>query len=179
MQMLKIKGHEFAPVIIKDSFGRRAVHFANSIIAALKRLGIPADQVEIELQGIASRKVAASASWFIDGHRLHYSYNGRNNYAENLSVVWTVIELEVNDVLAEKKSIQDFIGEFTEDEDVETRRKEARETLGVKEDSVDLAEIDEKYKALAKQHHPDRPQGDVEKFKKVNEAHKILKRELQ
>ncbi|MEK6849880.1 MAG: J domain-containing protein [Nanoarchaeota archaeon] len=179
MQVLNIKGHEFAAPVVKDSFSRRAMHFKNMIITSLKQLGINADQVDVELQGIASRKVAASASWFRDGHRMHYSYNGAKSYAENLSVVWTVIALEVNDVISGKKSIQDFTGEFSEDEDVEKKRKAARETLGVKEDSLDLDEIDQKYKALAKKHHPDRPDGNAEEFKRVNEAHKILKRELQ
>ncbi|MCX9025094.1 MAG: DnaJ domain-containing protein [Candidatus Methanoperedens sp.] len=35
-----------------------------------------------------------------------------------------------------------------------------------------------KYKALAKELHPDMPTGDTEKFKQLNIAHKILKREL-
>ena len=33
-------------------------------------------------------------------------------------------------------------------------------------------------KEMAKTLHPDTPTGDVEKFKKLNHAHKILKREL-
>jgi len=31
---------------------------------------------------------------------------------------------------------------------------------------------------LAKETHPDMPDGDTEKFKMINRAHKILKREL-
>ncbi|MDP2845958.1 MAG: J domain-containing protein, partial [Candidatus Methanoperedens sp.] len=65
-----------------------------------------------------------------------------------------------------------------EDSDVEDKRKEAREFFGVEPDSNDLEIITKKYKALAKELHPDMPSGDTEKFKQLNIAHKILKREL-
>lgn len=47
------------------------------------------------------------------------------------------------------------------------------ETLGVDRDaSVD--EIKKAYRKLAMRHHPDKPGGDAEKFKKINQAHEIL-----
>ena len=58
-------------------------------------------------------------------------------------------------------------------------RKEAREILGVEENVLDMAHIDKKYKTLAKKYHPDMPDGDLEMFKKINNAHKLLKRELR
>ena len=39
--------------------------------------------------------------------------------------------------------------------------------------------INKKYKELAKEHHPDMPGGNTEKFKAINHAHKTLKRELE
>ena len=57
--------------------------------------------------------------------------------------------------------------------------KKAREVLGIDEDSIDLSQIDSKYKELAKKYHPDMPGGDANKFKQINHAHKILRRELQ
>ncbi len=174
---LTIKGHTFAAITVKDSFSRRAMQYMNNIITVLKQLGIPADQVDVELQGLASKKASASAIWFLDGHRMHYSYNGSQSFAENLAVVWKVLECEVADVIANKKELRDFIGEFSEEEDIDAQRKQARETLGVAADSLSLEEIDQKYKELAKKHHPDR-HGDIEEFKKVNAAHKILRREL-
>ena len=44
---------------------------------------------------------------------------------------------------------------------------------------MDLKEIDLRYKKLAKEFHPDMPNGDNDMFKKLNEYHKILKRELE
>ncbi len=178
MGILNIKGHEFAAITVKDSFSRRAVQYANNIAMVLKKIGIANDQVDVELQGIASKKAPASAVWFLDGHRMHYSYNGSPNYAENLAVVWKVLECEVSDILAGKKTVRDFIGEFTEEDDVEEQRREARAVLGIDADSLDLEEIDKKYKELAKKHHPDRPDGNIEEFKKINAAHKVLRREL-
>src|SRR3989338_6540556 len=90
-----------------------------------------------------------------------------------------VIELEVNKLLNKQKTMEEFIGEFTENKDVEEKRKEARKILGVNEDSKDMDEIDRKYKDLAKEYHPDMPNGSTEQFKIINNAHKTLKRELQ
>ena len=44
---------------------------------------------------------------------------------------------------------------------------------------VDTTEIDKKYKVLAMKYHPDMPDGNLEKFKAINNAHKMLKRELE
>jgi hypothetical protein len=175
---LTIKGHTFTAVVVKDSFSRRAVSYANSIMTTLKKLGVTPDQVDVELPNICSKKAPAAAIWFMDGHRMHYKYSAAATYAENLAVVWKVLECEVNDVVSGKKELRDFIGEFTEEEDIEKQRKEAREILGVAADSLSLEEIDQKFKELAKKHHPDTPNGNIEEFKKINAAHKILRREL-
>ncbi len=45
--------------------------------------------------------------------------------------------------------------------------------LGVDEDASQ-EEIKDAYRKKAKEHHPDSKSGDEEKFKKVNEAHKVL-----
>ena len=62
--------------------------------------------------------------------------------------------------------------------DIIKQRKEARELLGVAENSTDLDEINKIYKKRAKDAHPDMPGGCVETFKKLNHAHKTLKKEL-
>ncbi len=64
--------------------------------------------------------------------------------------------MEVEALLDEKKTIKEFIDLFSEDHDIESKRKEARETLGVNEESINWNEIDKKYKMLAKEHHPDK-----------------------
>jgi len=56
---------------------------------------------------------------------------------------------------------------------------EAREFFEVSSDCKDLSEINKKYKQLSKTLHPDTDTGDEEKFKELNEAHKVLKRELE
>ena len=71
-----------------------------------------------------------------------------------------------------------FNNAFSEDKDVQEQRKKARELLGIDEKSLDLDLINKRYRELAKSLHPDMPGGDLEKFKALNRAHKILKREL-
>ncbi|MEK6869237.1 MAG: J domain-containing protein [Nanoarchaeota archaeon] len=179
MTKIKLKGHEFDAISVKDSFQRKTVQFRNKIIDTLSKLGLTEDDEDIPINTLAIKKAPAFASWYFNGYRLHYSYQGAAKFVDNLYVVFKVIELEVSELLDEKKTVDEFIREFSEDDDVEAQRNEARETLGVSHDTLDLGLIDKKFKALAKEHHPDMPNGDHDKFKAINRAHKILKRELQ
>ncbi|HLD33302.1 MAG TPA: DnaJ domain-containing protein [Candidatus Nanoarchaeia archaeon] len=175
---VEIKGHEFEAITVKDSFQRRAVQYKNNIIATLSKIGLTEDDSEIELEHVSIKRSPASASWYYNGYHLHYSYQG-GKFVDNLYVVWKVIEFEVSALLNKQKTVDEFIHEFSEDTDIAKQRKEARELLGVDANSTDMALIDKKYKELAKELHPDKPNGDTEKFKAVNRAHKILKRELE
>ncbi len=47
------------------------------------------------------------------------------------------------------------------------------EILGVKKDASD-EEVKKAYRRLAHQYHPDKPSGDSEKFKEINEAYQVL-----
>lgn len=177
MVLVKIKGYEFNAINIRDSYTRRAQKFYNNIINNLKSVGIPEDDIIIDLEP-AIKKLPAKAKWYIDGYLLHYSYNGGTKYAENLFVVSKIIELEIKEIIAGKKTIQDFIYDFSENDEVEEERKEARKVLGVPEDSIDFELMTQNYKKMAKEAHPDMPKGSTERFKSLNRAHKILKREL-
>ena len=104
--------------------------------------------------------------------------NSAKKYVENLYVVIKVIDQEVKALLAGQKTPEEFISAFSERPDVEEKRKEARAVLGVEHNVIDIGVINAKYKDLAKKNHPDMPGGDTERFKEINSAHQILKREL-
>ena len=178
MAKIKVKGCEFEAVTVRDSFNRRATQFKNNIITSIKRLGLTADDVDIELEPNAIKKAPASVSWYIDKRHLYYSHNSRSNYVENLYIVFKVIDLEITALLEDRITLSEFISEFSEDKDIAKKRKEARVVLGLNHDVNDLKAIDRAYKDLAKKHHPDTENGDTETFKEINQAHKILKREL-
>ncbi len=179
MATTSIKGHTFNAVLARDSYGRRAQQYKNNIIATLGKIEVADDDIIIDIEPVAIKNLPASATWYADGYRMYYSYKSAQKYVDNLYVVFKVIEFEVADLLAGKKTFEEFLLDFTEKDDVEQMRKEARETLGVEEHSLDMDDIDKKYKKLAKKYHPDMTEGDVEMFKKINNAHKILKRELR
>ncbi|MEK6857407.1 MAG: J domain-containing protein [Nanoarchaeota archaeon] len=178
MATIKIKEYEITPIIVRDSYARRALQYKNNIIELLRKIGVKEGSVDIEIETNAFKNAPASASWYMDGHRLYYSYKIAKKYVENLAIVFTVIQLEVNALLEGRKTAEEFISSFTEEDDVEESRIEARETLGVEKHVTDFNVIDAKFKDLAKKAHPDMPGGDTEQFKKINKAHKILKREL-
>ena len=134
--------------------------------------------MDLELDGFCGREAKASVTWYYDGHRMQYESTSQKRFIDNLSVVAQVIEKEIEFVLSEKKPLEEFIAEFAEDEDVHDERKEAREFFGLEEDHKDIEEVNKRYKEMAKTLHPDMPTGDAEKFKKLNQAHKTLKREL-
>jgi hypothetical protein len=179
MVRIKVNGHEFEALTVKDSFNRRALQIKNSIITSLRSLGLTADDVEIELEPNAKKRAQASVSWYLDKQHLHYSHSSRSTYVENLSVVSTVISLEITALLEERITLDAFMDEFSEDIDVVEKRKDARAVLGLGHDVNDMKVIDKAYKGLAKKHHPDTDTGDTERFKEINHAHKILKRELR
>ncbi|PIN75552.1 molecular chaperone DnaJ [Candidatus Woesearchaeota archaeon CG10_big_fil_rev_8_21_14_0_10_37_12] len=179
MTAIKVKGYEFELFRVKDSFNRRAVQFMNQTIESLKKIGVHEDHIEIELEAFALKKAPASALWFVDGHRMYFSYDLAGKFVDNLYVVSKVISLEVAAVINGQKTMQDFISEFSEDENIEEVRKKARETLGLDKDTNDFELIDKKYKELAKEHHPDKDTGNLHLFKEINHAHKVLKRELK
>lgn len=176
--MLKIKGHEIGSVIVKGASNRRAIQFQNNIISILRKIGVNENDIDIPLERMAMKKAKASATWWIADERMHYSHSMQKNYVENLYVLSRVIEIEANRVLSEENTISEFISEFKEDSDIFERRQEARQFFGCDHDETDFTLINEKYKMLSKELHPDKPTGDLEKFKQLNVAHKILKREL-
>ncbi|HLC74896.1 MAG TPA: J domain-containing protein [Candidatus Nanoarchaeia archaeon] len=178
MSLITVKGHDFHIQPIKDSFSRRAVQLQNTIIATLRKIGLTEDDVNIDLEAVAIKKAPASVSWYFNGYHLHYSYQ-RLRFIDNLSIVSKVIDLFVGMLVQRKLTENEFIHEFSEDTDIQEQRKEARELLGVPEDSIDVKLIDAKYKEFARKYHPDTGTGDVEKFKAINRAHKMLKRELE
>jgi len=179
MVKLTVKGHEFSMFQVRDSYTRRAVQFKNNILESLRKIGLTEDDIEVPLEVFALKKAPASASWYIDGHHLYYSYNLSLKFVENLYVVSKVIELEVEALLQEKITMEEFIAKFSEDHDIESKRKQAREVLGLDPHIMDLELINKTYRDLAKEHHPDMPLGNTERFKEINNAHKLLKRELE
>jgi hypothetical protein len=177
MARITVKGHEFNQLMIRDSYDRRATLFKNNIIEALKKIGVVKDDVDVSLQKVARLKGSAMASWYFDDRYMYFSYKLLNRFIDNLYVVSKVIEMEVKSLMNEEITINDFVQHFSEDQDIEKKRKQARKILGVDEDCLDLELINKNYKELAKKHHPDMG-GEMEVFKRINNAHKTLKREL-
>src|SRR3989344_640345 len=175
MARITVRGHEFNELVIKDSYDRRAILFKNNIIAALQKIGLTEYDVEVVLPKIARMRGTASASWYYDGRNLYFSYKSAPTFVQNLYVVSKVIELEVALLLARQKTPEEFVRDFTEDRDVEKQRREARKILGVPEDCIDMELINKSYKEQAKKLHPDVNGGDADKFKILNNAHKMLK----
>lgn len=178
MVKIQIKGQEFEAVTVKDSFNRRAVQFQNNIITSIKRLGLTVDDIDMEFESNGIKKAPASVSWYFDRQHLHYSHNSRSKYVENLYIVFKVIDFKITALLEGRMTREEFINEFSEVIDIAKKRKESRVVLGLDDDVNDFKVIDKAYKDLAKKHHPDTETGDTEKFKEINQAHKILKREL-
>jgi hypothetical protein len=179
MVILNIKGHKIQSVHIKDSCDRRALQISNNLIKLLGTIEVKEDDIDIPMERVAMKKAPAQVSWYFDNHHLHYSYNGASKFVENLAIVYKVVELEITALIDGEKSVEDFVLEFREEHDIVEQRKTARTTLGLNHDVIDVEVIDKAYKTLAKEHHPDKETGDVSKFKEINRAHKILKRELQ
>jgi hypothetical protein len=178
MAKIVLRGKEYEQIAISGTHGRLAVQYKNKIISVLHKLGVRNDDVKIEIPAVAFKKEPASASWWQEDRHMYYSCSKGRNYAENLHLVSRVIERYVNEVLDETIPIEEFFEEFHEKSDVDTARKEAREKLGLPEDTDDFELVNKTYRKMVKEHHPDTANGDEDKFKDINNAHKVLKREL-
>lgn len=178
MVMIKLRGYEFDAIAARDSFNRRALKYKNNIISTLKLIGLTEDDIEIDVEPNAMKKLPATAVWYFEGFRLHYSYKAGNKYVDNLYVISKLLELEVKAIKSGEKELDQFILDYSESDEIEKEQKAARELLGVDSESLDLNEINKRFKLLARDLHPDMPGGDAEKFKALNRAYKILKREL-
>ena len=176
--MVKIKGNEIEEPNISDSFDRRAIKIKNSIINTLKQLGLERDNVELKVGRNTRLKAPACVEWYFEGRNLKYSYSLMPKFIENLYIIDKVLAIEVNKLLEEEITVDQFHREFFEEEDLEDQLIDARTLLGVDTDETDFELISKKYKELAKAHHPDMPNGDHVMFQKINAAHKLIKKEL-
>jgi len=179
MAIITIKEQEINTITVKDSFHRRAVQFRNTIIKTLGRIGVKEDDVDVSMELVANKSAPASVSWYFDDYHLYFSYSMCTKFVENLYVVQKLLELEVDALVSGEKTPEQFVADFREEKDVAEQRLNARELLGVSPDEKDMAVINKAFKDLAKEHHPDKEGGDTAKFKEINHAHKMLKRELQ
>ena len=175
--MVNIKGHDFMQITIRDSYDRRALQCKNRIMNYLKTFDLTEDDIEIPLERVTIKKAQASITWYMWHKHLFFSYNGSAKFVENLAMVEQVIKHFIKLLNEGEITHEEFLEMFREDEDILKQRKHAREVLGV-EDSEDFETIHKKYKQLSKEKHPDMPNGNTEEFKKLNNAHKILKKEL-
>lgn len=179
MTEMKIKGCSFRFIPTKDSHNRRATQYENKIVAALNKLGIPSDDIEVSEERHVLQAKPADVTWYFDGYKFYYSYAREQRYVDNLFVVMRVIETQIRALEKEEKTVEEFLTAFkVEHNDLAKERKEARELLGVPEDCHDLDLINKTYKKLAKNAHPDMNGGSHEEFKKLNHAHKVLRKEL-
>lgn len=176
--MLKIKGHNIEEPDIRNSFGRRAIQIKNKIIQILKPLGVHRDSITVKLELITQKNAPAIVSWYFDGRNLKYSYSLMPRFIDNLYIIDKVLELEVERLLSDEITTNQFVHEFSEDDNLSEQRALARKTFDVSTEEKDFEVISKKYKALAKKYHPDMSGGDNLMFQKINAAHKLLKKEL-
>ncbi len=160
-------------------FQRRMQKAENKIKDILKEINVNMDEMEIseDIHPLAEKQ--AYVWWYVDNEHCHLSCSKMKRYFQNLEVVQKVLEKEVSKVVSGEESIQEFVARFKEIENVKKLRKKAREFFSLSEDCKDLSEINKRYKQLSKKLHPDTDSGDEEKFKELNEMHKVLKRELE
>lgn len=181
MNTVSVKGHEISVKVTKSAYDRKAVLFANNIIDELKKLNIIRDDIKIETNVLGNRNVPATIEFWAQGHYSRFSYSMTKRFIDNMYVIMKLVEIEVELVLSGKKQMSEFFHVFAADSDRKEIRKDlenAKKTLGLSDDEKNLEVINKAYKELAKVHHPDAPNGDLEEFKKVNKAHKLIKKEM-
>ena len=178
MAQVVVRGHTVTLKKIPMPSYRRAQMFLNEITTCLRKLGVDPEDVECKIPKLVTRSGNATVTWWMPGHNCYMSYGAQPRFIDNLYVISKVIQAEYTLIENGEKSAHQFAEYFQEEEDLGDLQKEARIILGVPEDCKDLSVINSAYKKLAVKYHPDRPEGDEDKFKAINNAHKVLKKEL-
>jgi hypothetical protein len=180
MESFLVKGYSIESKVTKSAYDRKAVLFANTIVEELRKLGIPRDDIEIKTNILGNKNVPALLEFWTQGRYLRFSFSLTKRFIDNLYIISQLVKLEVQDVLEEKKTIQEFLEDFSESSSskkLALELREAKELLGLDEKESNVELINQEYKKLARKHHPDAG-GDVEEFKKINKAHKLIKKEM-
>jgi hypothetical protein len=180
MSKLSVKGHEIELKITKTGYDRKAVLFVNNIVDELKKLGITRDDIEIKTNILGNKNVPATLEFWADGHYLRFSYSMAKRFIDNLYIIQELIKLEVNEVLLGNMDINEFYHRFTSEEtgkEMNNKLKDAKKVLGLDSSETNVDIINKAYKNLARNHHPDLG-GDLEEFKRINKAHKLIKKEM-
>jgi hypothetical protein len=178
MVKLNIKGNDINIALTTGSSIRYADLFRNKIYTILNRIGVNKGYVRIKDEPNPMRKAPAEVTWYMEHFSCYYSYGRQEKYVDNLQVISKVLEVEITKILAGKKTIEEFAMDFQKEDEISDKRKEARKTLGLDENETNMEVIDKAFKTMARTHHPDLG-GDAEDFKKINEAHKLLRKELE
>jgi hypothetical protein len=180
MSIIKVKGHEIKVKITKAAYDRKSVLFANNIVEELRKLNILRDDIEIKTNILGNKNVPATLEFWAEGHYMRFSYSMAKRFIDNLYVIMELIKLEVEEVLIGKKDLNEFFQTFTAESGRKNIGKDliaAKKTLGLNEDETDVEIINKSYKKLARSHHPDLG-GNLEEFKEINKAHKLIKKEM-
>jgi hypothetical protein len=180
MNSVIVNGHEIEIQMTKSAYDRKAVQYANSIITELKKLNIQRDDIEINTNILGNKIFPATLEFWFKGYYLRFSYSIARRFIDNLYVIKEFIKIEVNEVLTGKKEFSEFIQFFSTDskrKDIGKELKNAKVKLGLNEYENDIIIINKAYKKLAKTHHPDIG-GNLEEFKNINKAHKLIKKEM-
>ena len=119
MAKLKIKGNEFEISFTNNSSSRYATLFRNKIFVSLKKIGIPQHHIKLKEEIFSIKKAGAEVHWFFNGFNCYYSYNRQERYVDNLQVISKVIDIEVDSILGERKTFEEFITDFSEDDEWE------------------------------------------------------------
>ena len=180
MDVVVVKGHEIKVKVTKAGYDRKVVLFVNTIVEELKKLGIPRDDIEIKVNVLGNKNIPATLEFWACGHYLRFSYSMTKRFIDNLYVIMELIKLEVNEVLTGKIEFVEFLHRFSEDgnrKEIANELKEAKNILGLNSTEADIKVINRAYRDLARNHHPD-VGGDLDEFKKINKAHKLIKKEM-
>src|SRR3989338_6896783 len=108
MASIKVRGYELPVFDMKQASSRKALQFKNTIINNLKKLNVHEDFISVKEEMVVIKHVPASVSWYMEGQNLYYSYTSQN-FIQNLYIVSSIIEREVNAILSGEKSREETI----------------------------------------------------------------------
>lgn len=144
----------------------------------LGRIGITKDYISIE-HGPYPRDCWAEVKWQVNGDDYSYKCSSQKDNKNCLAAIEQLVHQEVIFIERGIKTFGQVMSQFRIGYEGKDKFIDPWQVLGVDKKIKDIDYITYKYKTKAKELHPDTGSGDAEKFKELQEAYTVIKKELE
>ncbi len=179
MATIEVNGKKVYIKPTKSTFSKTYGSMQREIFENLEKIGITKEYIDLPIpRNVLKLDEPAMINWKVNGKEYFYQSSKQERFIDNLGVLAKVIAYESYAIRNGMKQFGQVMSQFQLGYSPDGEKiRSPREVLGVADDMKDFEYITFRYKQKCKETHPDTG-GNVEEFKKVQEAYEELKKEV-